>query len=285
MDRAIDFRLRPPSHGFLRLHLYEQPERSARITHRIGLRVPPSAEAQDMRMLLAEMDAAKVRIGVIAARRSAPHYGSVATEDVLAIVREHPGRFVAFTAVGPTFDASPMEEIASAAGRRGEGLAGVAIDPGFATEPVFCDDRRLYPVYEACAASEMPVLVTLSGNVGPTIEYSHPVRLDRVAKDFPSLPLIVGHGAWPWVQEILGVAYRRQNVHVLPDLYLVNFPGADDYARAARHWMQDQFLFGTSYPFVSHADAIANLIGLGLSDRVLEKVLWANAARLLRLPS
>lgn len=285
MQRAIDFRLRPPTRGFLRLHLYEQPERSARITRRIGLTVPPSAQARDMAMLLAEMDAAGVRVGVVAARRSAPHYGSVDTEDVVAIVRDHPGRFVALTAVGPTFDAPPIEEIARTAGRRAEGLVGVAIDPGFATEPVFCDDRRLYPIYEACAANELPVLVTLSGNVGPTIEYSHPIHLDRVAKDFPSLPLIVGHGAWPWVQEILGVAYRRQNVYVLPDLYIVNFPGAQDYVRAAEHWMQDQFLFGTSYPFVSHADAVANLVGLGLSDRVLEKALWENAARLLRIPS
>jgi len=72
-------------------------------------------------------------------------------------------------------------------------------------------------------------------------------------------------------------------VFVLPDLYLVRFPGQQDYAQAARHWMQDQFLFGSSYPFVSLRDAIDNMHALGLPDAVLEKAMWTNPARLLGL--
>jgi predicted TIM-barrel fold metal-dependent hydrolase len=283
VDRVIDFRVRPPARGFLRLHLYAEPGRSKRITERIGLTVPPSAASQDMDLLLKEMDGAGVRIGVVAARQSAPHYGTVTDEDAIAIARDYPDRFVAFASVGPDFDSPGVAAASGVAARRDRGTRGVALDPGFAVTPLFCDDRRLYPVYEACDAAEMPILMTLSGNVGPTIEYSHPIHLDRVARDFPRLSLIAGHGAWPWVQEILGVAYRRQNVYVLPDLYLINFPGSQDYIRAANYWMQDQFLFGSSYPFASHHDAIENLFRLGLSDRSAEKTVWHNAARLLRL--
>ena len=283
MPRIIDFRLRPPARGFLDLHLYAEPRRAQRITERLGLRVPPSAAAKDMSLLMREMDDAGVAVGVVAARYRAPHYGSMHTEDALAIARDHAGRFVALSSVGPDFDAPDIAAQALAATRRESGVRGVGIDPGFATTPLFCDDRRLYPAYEACRAADLPVLLTLSGNVGPTIEYSHPVHLDRLAADFPELRIVVGHGAWPWVQEVLGVAYRRRNVHILPDLYLVRFPGAADYVRAAEHWMQDQFLFGSSYPFVSLRDAVDNMVATGLPEAVLEKVFWTNAARLLGL--
>lgn len=283
MARILDFRLRPPARGFLDLHLYAQPGRSRRITERLGLKVPASAATKDMSLLMSEMDAAGVSVGVVAARKSAPHYGNVSTADVVAIVHDHPGRFVALSSVGPDFDDPSIAGQVADAIRRDAVIRGVALDPGFAVQPMFCDDRRLYPVYEACAGAEMPVLLTLSGNVGPTIEYSHPVHLDRVAADFPGLRLVVGHGSWPWVQEVLGVAYRRRNVHILPDLYLVRFPGALDYVRAAEHWMQDQFLFGSSYPFVALEDAVNNMLGFGLPEAVLEKVFWTNAARLLGL--
>lgn len=120
MHRIIDFRLRPPAHGFLTHRLYSQPDRSRRITERLGLSVPPSAIARDMDLLVREMDAAGVRIGVVAARRSAPDYGTIPTEDVLAIVRERPGRFLALTSVGPDFEAPSIEAVADAAGRRHE---------------------------------------------------------------------------------------------------------------------------------------------------------------------
>ena len=58
------------------------------------------------------------------------------------------------------------------------------------------------------------------GNGGPDLSYSDPVHVDRVAADFPALPIVVSHGGWPWVHQILHVAYRRQNVHVSPDMYL-----------------------------------------------------------------
>ena len=55
--------------------------------------------------------------------------------------------------------------------------------------------------------------------------------------DFPDLRIVVSHGNWPWVSEILHVAFRRPNVYLSPDMYLYNMPGMDDYLRAANGFL------------------------------------------------
>ena len=42
--------------------------------------------------------------------------------------------------------------------------------------------------------------------------------VDRLAARHPKLQIVSAHGSWPWVNEILGVAYRRTNVWVSPDM-------------------------------------------------------------------
>lgn len=295
MRRIIDFKVTPPARSFLNLHLFRQPERIRRISSRLGVEVPPSAQAADINGLIKEMDEAGVDIGVVSARARTPpggvarsqaereRYGSIPTSDVLDLIAEHRGRFIALAAIGPTFDETSATEVASAVEQRDAGVRGLVIDPGYGAELTFCDDRRIFPLYEACQAAGLPIFMTLSGNVGPSVEYSHPRHVDAVATSFSELQIVVGHGCWPWVHEILGVAYRHRNVYVCPDLYLRNFPGMQDYVMAANGWLQDQFIFGSSYPFVSHRDAVDHFQSIGLKESSLEKAYWTNPARLLGL--
>lgn len=78
----------------------------------------------------------------------------------------------------------------------------------------------------------------------------HMLTADRaqIAAEFPRLQTVAAHGCWPWVTEILGVAYRRPNLYVSPDMYLVNMPGALDYVRATNYYLEDRFLFASAYP-------------------------------------
>ena len=92
------------------------------------------------------------------------------------------------------------------------------------------------------------MLFTLSALVGSDISYSHPVHLDRVAADFPEVSLIVRHACWPWVTEVCGVAFRRQNVYLIPDAYGVSMPGYQQWVEAANTYLADRLLFGTAFP-------------------------------------
>ena len=64
------------------------------------------------------------------------------------------------------------------------------------------------------------------------MSYTNPVQIDHVAADFPSARFIISHGGWPWVQEVLHVAFRRPNIYISPDMYLFNMPGWQDYVTA-----------------------------------------------------
>jgi predicted TIM-barrel fold metal-dependent hydrolase len=275
----IDFRLRPPLPGFLETAMYTNPARRDRFTRQLGLEPAPSATQRSIDMCLSEMEAAGVTLGVLPARHSDMH-GSTPNAAVEAIVRAHPQRFVGLACVDPTHRRAALEELDRAVAA---GMRGVNIEPGAYPVPMYPDDRRLYPIYAHCEDHELPVVIMAGGNGGPDVSYSEPVYVDRVAADFPQLQIVVSHGGWPWVHQILHVAYRRPNVHVSPDMYLANMAGMRDYLEAASGFLQDRFIYASSYPLCPIKQYADWFRALPLSPAVIRKVTHENAARLLRL--
>ena len=58
------------------------------------------------------------------------------------------------------------------------------------------------------------------------------------------------------------------------------WPAGHLYRRAIER-LQDQFVFGTSYPFSSMAEPVQETLKLPLSSSAMDKYLWANGSRLL----
>jgi len=275
----IDFRLRPPLGGFLKMALYTETERRDRTTRIHGFEPAPSARAQSMDLLLAEMDAAGVTMGLVTGRNSG-RYGSLSNEEVAAIVARHPGRFVGAAAIDPTDRKRMTRQISEAVK---SGFRAINIEPGSYPAPLHVDDRKLYPAYAQCEAEDVPAIIMAGGSAGPDLSYTDPVHLDRVAADFPGLKIVVSHGGWPWVHQVLHIAFRRPNVYLSPDQYLANMPGMDDYVRAADGFLADRFLYASSYPFTPVKDYAAWFRALPIRPESMEKALWKNAAALLRL--
>lgn len=278
--QIIDFRLRPPAAGFLDMVMYADIQRSARMAEQLGMRLAPSAQAKSMSMLLEEMDKAGVVKGVVPGRTS-PVLGSVRNQDICEIVAGHPERFIGFASVDPTVWRKAIAEIETALKH---GLEGVVIEPGLLANPLHLDDARIYPVYAYCEDKGIPVLFMAGGNAGPDCTYSAPEHIDRVARDFPELPLISGHGNWPWAAQIMHVCYRRPNIYLSPDMYIYNgMPGSRDYIDAANGFMSERFLFATAYPVMPIDESIEQFLALGLKESVIDRVMYRNAADLLRL--
>ena len=84
------------------------------------------------------------------------------------------------------------------------------------------------------------------------------------------------------MNEIIGVALRWENVFIVPDMYIFA-PGGGLYVEAANGCMQNQILFGSSYPFRPMKQSIDDYRTLGFRDDVIESVMYGNAARLLKL--
>lgn len=275
----IDFRLRPPAAGFLSMALYVETKRRNRTTRIHGFEPAPSAVQKSMDLLLREMDAAGVSYGVVIGRNSG-RYGSISNDDVAAIVAAHPNRFVGAASIDPGERRKACADIVAAVKA---GFRAINIEPGAYPQPLLVDDRRLYPIYAQCEDIGIPVILMAGGSAGPDLGYTDPVHLDRVAADFPALQIVVSHGGWPWVHQVLHIAFRRTNIYLSPDQYLANMPGMDDWLRAADGFLADRFLYASSYPFAPVNDYAAWFRTLPIRPENMEKILFRNAAALLRI--
>lgn len=279
--RVIDFRVRPPVRGFGGTIMFQQIERTARMSADIGLDVGPSFRKQSADMLVQEMDRAGIVAGVMPGRMNSI-IGSVPNDDLEAIAKDYPGRFVPFIAIDPRDRKAAVAEIERCLAKGV--FKGVVIEPGLMPSPWYLDDARLYPIYAYLEDRKLPLIFMAGGNAGPDPTYSSPEHIDRVARDFPTLRIVSAHGNWPWVGQIIHVCYRRPNIYLSADMYMHgNFPGAQDYLNALNGFMADRFLYASAYPFLCVEKALASFLKMAVKDAVKERVLYKNAAGLLGL--
>jgi uncharacterized protein len=211
----------------------------------------------------------------------------VTNDFVAACVEAHPDVFLGFASVDPHKGRAALVELRRAVVDLG--LRGLKLHPS--AQDFSPDDRRHYDLYAVCAELEIPVLfhtgttgvgAGLPGGGGVKLGYSRPILLDAVAADFPELQIVGAHPSYPWQDEMLAVAQHKTNVWVdlsgwSPRLWS---PALRD---AVLGWLQDRALFGTDYPFITHAKWRKAFLAHEPSGEVVEKVLRGNAARLLGL--
>lgn len=277
----LDFRVRPPYGSFLDAVPYKDLGRTEFVCARMGLSLPEAARARSVDMMLEEMDAAGITQAVIPARRTNPAYGNVKNEDVQHFIEAYPDRFIGFMGIDPLEGEEALAEIEERI-LHGK-FTGVVLEAGMLSTPLYADDDRIWPVYRLCEEKNIPIILMNGANAGPDVSYSNPLAVEHVAARFPGLKIILSHGCWPWVTQVLQVAWRRQNIYVSPDMYMVNFPGWQDYVTAANYTLRDRFLFGTAYPFVAFADGVQYFKTCGILNERLPALLYDNAARLLGL--
>jgi predicted TIM-barrel fold metal-dependent hydrolase len=276
----IDFRVRPPAKSFLNLSIYTQPDWVESFFRFFGS-YPDSARARSMSAFLEGLRANEVTHAVVWGRAVPDPRESTLDEDVAAIVAVHRGLFTGFGGVcvqsDPAAAVTEVDRIIT-----GLGLKGITLEPGFGT-PLRADDPKLYPVYQRCQELGGILAFTISGLVGSDLSYGDPVAVDRVAGDFPKLQVVISHAFWPWVAQSCGLAFRRPNVYLLPELYGIAMPGYLQWVEAANTYLADRLLFGSAFPVAAVERLVDGYRKLPYRQGVLEKVLYQNAARLLGL--
>lgn len=281
----IDMRVRPPLPPWTSRPQFQQGNY---YPARAGFPRPPSSQQQSIDLLFREMDEAGVRWGVISGRQAKEPLGVLSNDDIANVLRAFPDRFVGLAAIA--VNAEPEAAIAEIDRCLAlPGFKGIVIEPAAAVEPMLLDDRRLYPIYDHCQQREVPLSITLSGELVRLVsnpwQFATPMPLYSAAKAFPKLQFVVQHGAWPSVQEMLGLAFALSNVWVSPDLYMVgtDMPFAQEYVKAANLYLEDRTLFGTGYPSRGHVESVRAFDAWSFAPGVKHKVMYANAARLLRI--
>jgi predicted TIM-barrel fold metal-dependent hydrolase len=277
--RFFDFRVRPPYKGFLSMVMYAQPARRNGFTRNLKFEPSEAAEKQSVDLMIDEMKQASVEKALVVGRNSGM-LGSIDNAEVSEFIAKNPKSFVGAASIDATDRKKAVQEIDAAIKA---GFKAINIEPGAYAQPMFTDDRRLYPIYAHCDDCKIPVIMMTGGNAGPNLHYTNPALLDTVLADFPTLKIVCSHGNWPWVTEILHVAFRRSNLYVSPDMYLPNMPGSDDYVKAADGFLADRFLYASSFPFCPIKGYAEWFSRLPIRPESMEKVAYKNAMTLLGL--
>ncbi|MFX1566745.1 MAG: amidohydrolase family protein [Promethearchaeota archaeon] len=202
------------------------------------------------------------------------------------IVRQFPDKFIGIAGIDPLKKKKAIQEIK----RSFElGLRGIAIRPFmFQIRPT---DKKMYPIYDKCVELDIPIWFHMSINYSTnTMEVERPIYLDIVAQDFPELKIIAGHGGWPWVNELVAVAWRNPNIYIdiasyLPKYIGMKGTGWEPLIHYGNTVIQDRILFGSTWLFMgmSVKQLADEVMKLPLKEEVKENWLYNNAARLFRI--
>lgn len=303
--RILDFRNRPPIDGYAALFehkrqllgnpwkrtglelwfrwLTKSPVWSSNPGAAIltpSMRSAPSPASVDL--WWSEMAAAGID-AVVSPGRLSDDRGDVASETLAEWQRNAPGRFYGLATIdldqSPTSIADQAEHAV-----KGLGLPGVNIEPAIrkALGPTHVADPHFHALYEAMSALGAPVMVYTSPFAGPTIDTANDMGpYAQALSAFPRLKLVLGHGGYPRVKQVVATARRHPNLFICQDIYSF-WPGGETYLQSLTE-LQDQYLFGSSYPFSSMAEPLEATLRLPISAAVMEKYLWGNGARLLGL--
>ncbi|MGD9942840.1 MAG: amidohydrolase family protein [Burkholderiaceae bacterium] len=287
MTRFIDFSSKPPTPAFQdgagHMAHYEQVYDSTKS----ATRKPDQAADAALAAYLDTYERLGARHVILRGRDLRSSFGThVSNESVAAFCREHGPRFIGFAGVDPARGMAAVRDLEHAV--RELGMKGLNL-PCFELK-IAINDARLYPLYAKCIELDIPVALHCGVNFAPQapIRNSHPMLLDEVMVHFPELRVLAGPPGWPWINDLIAVAWRHANVHiglmaVRPRYLDVPNSGYESLLQYGSTVLKDRIIVGSAFPLMSVEQALADVEALPLSEPIRQKWLHDNAARFLRL--
>jgi predicted TIM-barrel fold metal-dependent hydrolase len=232
---------------------------------------------------LAFLDSVGIAKFVVKARDIETTFGlKIPNESIAELVRAHPDRVIGIAGADPHKGREAVRDLERAV--KELGLKGLNLQL-YELEMV-ASDRRIYPLYEKCCELGVPINVHVSVNFanGIPLKYGHPIHLDEVAVDFPDLKLIASPPGWPWVHELIAVAWRHPNVYIglnsiRPKLLMKPGSGYEPLFTYGNGVLQDKMIFGSGWPLVPLQQTLEEIRALPWKPEVLGKLFHGNAAR------
>jgi hypothetical protein len=170
-------------------------------------------------------------------------------------------------------------------------VKGLKLYPGY--EPFYPADKRCQVIYDLAMEFDVPVMFHTGDTFTPKgrIRYSHPINIDDVAVDNPTMKIVICHIGNPWIRDCMEVVYKNKNCYAdISGLVL------GDFKSHFKKFMLQQvkemilyagdpeyLLYGTDWPICRMRTYLKFVQELGLSQERTEKIMWKNAARLFKL--
>ena len=286
---VIDFHCRPPLESFaglfeIRIGMFEShpnvlanPATSGKVPASIRAFADGRDEAIDL--WWKEIDECGIEAVVVTGRYLEDQLEmSMDTDALLEYEKVYKGRFYG---IAPVNIDQPVKKATEKLEEDLKGpIRGCKIKPGYRTEdgPTTLDNPEFFPLYEIIQASGKVVQVQTGAFASPLNEIS---RVDDVMRQFPKLRLILGHAGYPHINEAMALALKWPSVSLSTDVYTF-WPGGQLYQQNIE-MLQDQFVYGSAYPFGNFKETLEQALALPLSEEVFEKYLYHNARRLMNL--
>lgn len=271
------------SHAWLPHHLGEEwgPELDAKYSH------TPSACGSAEQHAQAMVEAGVTHSVVIAL--VSRHLGlDIPNEYVASYVQSDPEHLIGVASVDPNDRDAPARLKDAAVNLR---LRGVKLSPPY--QAFHPHSPEAFAVYRTAADLGLAVIfhqgaVTHRRGV---LEHASPILLDRVAREFPELRVVIAHMGQPWFFETIPLLRKHANVY------------ADISARCSRpaqlaailhavmdYGVTEKLLFGSDFPTFDIAEHIEGLRSItesargdrrGIPDSVVEDLLYRRPLSLL----
>ncbi|MCI0487744.1 MAG: amidohydrolase family protein [Blastocatellia bacterium] len=206
---------------------------------------------------------------------------SIISNDTIAeIIHRFPGRFAGVAAVDLEKPFEAVRELERAVTELG--FKALRVVPWLWSRPP--NDKFYFPLYVKCIELDIP-FCTQVGHTGPLMpsDTGRPVPyLDEVALTFPELKIVGGHIGYPWTDEMIGLAWKHENVFIDTSAYLPRY-----YPQQLLHYMKtygkDKVLFGTNFPQLPFEKCAEQARGLDLPETARARFLRENARRVFKL--
>ena len=243
----------------------------------VGLRPARSTTASASYLpgeLIANMDANGVDM-VVAFPKANPHTDyRVENERIIASMKEHPARIVAYARINPYFGAKAVADVREYAVM---GARGLKIHPirDFSGNRVN-DPELMFPIIEAAQEAGLLVLIH-SGewwNCSPSL-------IADLARNFPRTSFVMAHSAgFGGHQEAIAVARHQDNLYV--DTASNGYP--DITSNVVRALGPERVLYGSDHPTQPFGFELGKIVKYAnLNSEQLDLILGRNLARLLKI--
>ena len=236
---------------------------------------------QPLDEIVADLDAMGVELGVITGRDAETTYASRPTTTACSN-----SAALSQQVRGPLGHRSPQEDGRRARDREGrQGIRHEGYRHRSLSGHMPASDARFYPLYTKCCELDVPVFITMAPPPcvpGAILEYADPRDVDKVARDFPELTLIMSHGGYPFVDAAIYTCQRNANVYMDISEY-ERSPQVETYVKAMCTTISDKVLFASAHPFIELRDALDAYAAFPFTDEVRNKIMYENARKVLKL--
>ena len=183
------------------------------------------------------------------------HWGPLSinsNECVAWFVEEYGPKFVPFYNAEPA-EPNAVEKIEDWI--KNHGGKGVKLGPlyqGF--KP---DEEEYFPLYEKIQELGVPILWHQSTSCDQRfgrLEWARPILLDKIARTFPDLKMIIAHFGYPWIGEVVALVGKHPNVYTdIAALRLRTWDLYNALIKIRQYGFEEKVFFGTDFPWFTPA--------------------------------